>query len=69
MALANDKLSTGDNVNVSLAPGLQTAYMVQSEFEKDLKGMTCKIFASESAAKTYAAGQSVIKVEVIRKFD
>lgn len=69
MAFAREFLSTNDTVSVSLTPGLRTAYMVQSEFEKDLQGMTCKVFASESVAKTYAAGQPVIKVEIVRKFE
>ena len=68
-ALLKERLTTGDNVSVSLTPGLRTAYMVRTEFEGDLQRMTCKVFASESAAKTYAAGQEVIKVEVVRKFD
>lgn len=68
-ALLKERLSTADDVNVSLSPGLRTAYMVRTEFEGDLQRMTCKVFASESAAKSYAAGQEVIKVEVLRKFE
>lgn len=42
--------------------------MVRSEFENELKSMTCKVFASESAAKTYAGGQEIIAVDIVRKF-
>ena len=68
-ALLKERLSTNDNISVTLIPGLRTAYMVRTEFEGDLQHITCKIFASESAAKSYAAGQEVIKVDVVRKFD
>lgn len=67
-ALLKERLAAADDISVSLAPGLRTAYMVRTEFEGDLQRMTCKIFASESAAKSYAVGQEVIRVDVIRKF-
>ena len=68
MAVRRDRIAIKDEVSLAISPGLRTAYMVRSEFENELKSMTCKVFASESAAKTYAGGQEIIAVDIVRKF-
>lgn len=68
-ALLRAKVTMSDDVSMSKVPGLKPGYMVLDEFERELGAMTAKIFPTESACKTYAQGQRVIRVDVIRKFD
>lgn len=63
------KVNVTDQMTIQKTVGLKAGYMVLSEFENELGVMTARVFASESAAKTYSGGEQLIKVEVIRKFD
>lgn len=64
-ALLRAKVNVEDKVAVTKVKGLQTGFMILSEFEA---GITSKVFISESAAKGYADGEEIIKVDIIRKF-
>jgi hypothetical protein len=68
-ALLRAKVTASDQMSMQLTPGLKTGYMVLNEFVQELGNITSKVFPSESAAKSYAQGQDIIKVDVIRKFD
>jgi hypothetical protein len=68
-ALLRVKVDTSDKVSINKTVGLKTGYMVLNEFEQELGTITSKVFPSESSAKAYGAGQEIIKVDVIRKFD
>lgn len=68
-ALLKAKVTATDQMSLQKVVGLKVAYMVLSEFENELSVVTAKVFPSESAAKSYADGEQVIKVEIIRKFD
>ena len=68
-ALLRAKVNAEDSMSVKKMVGLKVAYMVLSEFEGELGAVTVKIFPNESSARSYAQGQDVIKVDVIRKFD
>lgn len=68
-ALLRAKVNTEDKVAIKKTVGLKVCYMVLSEFEQEAGVITSKVFPSESACKSYAAGQEIIKVEVIRKFE
>ena len=68
-ALLRAKVTATDQMSMQKTIGLKTGYMVLSEFENELGFVTAKVFPSESAAKAYADGEQVIKVDVVRKFD
>lgn len=68
-ALLRAKVTTEDNMSISKVVGLKVGYMVLDEFNRELGYATSKVFPSESTAKSYACGQEVIKVDVIRKFE
>jgi len=68
-ALLRAKVTTEDNMSISKTVGLKVGYMVLDEFNRELGYATSKVFPSESTAKSYAQGQEVIKVDVIRKFE
>jgi hypothetical protein len=68
-ALLRVKVDVADKVSINKTVGLKTGYMVLNEFEQELGTITSKVFPSESSAKAYGAGQEIIKVDVIRKFD
>lgn len=68
-ALLRAKVTASDQMSMQKTIGLKPGFMVLSEFEGELGVMTAKVFPSESAAKAYAQGELVIKVEVVRKFD
>lgn len=63
-ALFKAKVSTSEEVTVSLIPGPRTGYMVKDEFITEVGKLTSKVFPSESTAKSYAQGREVIPVEV-----
>lgn len=66
-ALLRAKVFTDDHIEISKTVGLQRGYMLLSEYNLANK-MTCKIFPTESVAKSYAQGDEIIEVEIIRKF-
>ena len=68
-ALLRAKVDAADQVSIQKTIGLKTGYMVLSEFENELGVMTAKVYPRESAAKASSAGQQIIKVEVVRKFE
>ena len=68
-ALLRAKVTASDQMSMQKTVGLKPGYMVLSEFENELGNVVAKVFPSESAAKAYAQGEPIIKVEVIRKFD
>lgn len=68
-ALLRAKVNAEDNVAIKKTVGLKVCYMVLSEFEQEAGAITTKVFPTESACKSYANGQEIIKVEVIRKFE
>jgi hypothetical protein len=68
-ALLRVKVDASDKVSINKTVGLKIGYMVLNEFEQELGTITSKVFPSESSAKAYGAGQEIIKVDVIRKFD
>jgi hypothetical protein len=57
-----------DNASVKLEKGIQTGYMILSDFNM-LEHLTVKIFPSISAAGTFGDDDKVIKVQVIRQFE
>lgn len=63
-ALLKAKVSAADNVTMTLSKGMKNGFMVKSEFDNELGAFTCKVFSSESAAKSYAKDQEIIKVNV-----
>lgn len=63
-ALLKAKVTTTDEVSVTLIPGARTGYMVRDEFISEVGKITSKIFPNESTAKSYAQGAEVIPVEV-----
>lgn len=66
-ALLRAKVLTEDHVEIQLQKGLQTGYMLLSEYNLMHK-VAGKVFPSASVAKSYAQGDEIIKVEIIRKF-
>jgi hypothetical protein len=66
-ALLKGKVFANDNVEVQKTIGLQRGYMLLSEYNLMHK-IACKIFPSESVAKSYAQGDEIIEVEIVRKF-
>ncbi len=66
-ALLNNKIAIQDNIEIQKTTGLYKCYMLLSEFNL-LDRMTGKVFTSESVAQSYAQGDEIIEVEVIRKF-
>ena len=68
-ALLKAKVTATDQMSIQKTVGLKVGYMVLSEFENELGVVTAKVFSSESTARSYADGEQVIEVEVIRKFD
>lgn len=67
-ALLRAKVTCEDQVDIKKTTGMQHGYMVLSEFENQLGRAVAKVFPSESTAKAYANGQTVIKVSIIREF-
>lgn len=67
-ALLRAKVDATDQVSINKTTGMQTGYMILSEFENELGSMTAKVYPRESAAKASAQGQTIIKVSVIREF-
>jgi hypothetical protein len=67
-ALLKAKVSTTDEVTMTLMKGIQKGYMVLSEFENDMTYTVVKVFPKESSAKAYAGDQQIIKVDVVRDF-
>ena len=68
-ALFKAKVDMSDEVGMKLTPGKKTGYMILSEFENDIDFTTVKIFPRESAAKSSANGDKIIKVDVVRVFE
>jgi hypothetical protein len=68
-ALLRAKVDVSDKVSVTKTVGLKVGYMVLSEFVQELGAVTSKVFPTESSARAYGAGQEIIKVDIIRKFD
>ena len=64
-ALLRAKVNVDDKVSVTKVKGLQIGFMLLSDFES---GMTSKVFTSESVAKSFADGEEIIAVDIIRKF-
>lgn len=63
-ALLRAKVDVNDQMSISLSKGIKRGFMVKDEFNSELGSMTVKVFSNESAAKSYAQGQEVIKVDV-----
>lgn len=63
-ALLRAKVGTEDSITITKVTTLKYGYMVKSEFENELGVHTAKVFSSESAARSYASGQQIIKVAV-----
>lgn len=68
-ALLRAKVTATDKVAVQKTIGMKTGFMTLSDFEQELGNAVSKVFPSEATAKSYAQGEEVIKVDVIRKFD
>lgn len=66
-ALLKGKVITNDTVEVQKTIGLQRGYMLLSEYNLMHK-MACKVFPTESVARSYAQGDEIIEVEIVRKF-
>ena len=66
-ALLKARVQVEDVIEVQKTVGLQKGYMLLSEYNLMHK-MACKVFPTESVAKSYAQGDEIIEVEIIRKF-
>lgn len=66
-ALLKNKIAIQDHIEIQKTTGLYKGYMLLSEFNL-LDRVTGKIFASESVARSYAQGDEIIEVEVVRVF-
>ena len=66
-ALLKNKIAIQDHVEIQKTTGLYKGYMLLSEFNL-LDRVTGKVFASESVARSYAQGDEIIEVEVVRVF-
>lgn len=66
-ALLKARVQTEDHVEIQKTVGLQRGYMLLSEFNLMHK-MACKVFPTESTARSYAQGDEIIEVEIVRKF-
>ena len=66
-ALLKNKIAIQDHVEIQKTTGLYKGYMLLSEFNL-LDKVTGKVFASESVARSYAQGDEIIQVEVVRVF-
>lgn len=63
-ALLRAKVNAEDQMTMSMTKGIKSGFMVKNEFNSDLGAITVKVFSNESAAKSYAQGQEIIKVDV-----
>lgn len=66
-ALLKNKIAIEDHIEIQKTTGLYKGYMLLSEFNL-LDRVTGKVFASESVARSYAQGDEIIEVEVVRVF-
>lgn len=66
-ALLKNKIAIQDHIEIQKTTGLYKGYMLLSEFNL-LDRVTGKVFASESVARSYAQGDEIIEVEVVRVF-
>jgi hypothetical protein len=66
-ALLKNKIAIQDHIEIQKTTGLYKGYMLLSEFNL-LDRVTGKVFASESVARSYAQGDEIIEVEVVRIF-
>lgn len=66
-ALLRNKVATEDHIEITKTTGLQVGYMLLSEYNL-LDKVTGKVFTSESVAKSYAQGDEIVEVQVIRIF-
>jgi hypothetical protein len=64
----NSKCSVNDNVSVKLEKGIQSGYMMLSDFNM-LERMTVEVFPNVSVAKAFGVDDKIIKVQVIRLFE
>jgi hypothetical protein len=60
-ALLRNKVATEDHIEITKTTGLQVGYMLLSEYN-------LLVFTSESVAKSYAQGDEIVEVQVIRIF-
>lgn len=66
-ALLKNKIAIQDHIEIQKTTGLYKGYMLLSEFNL-LDRVTGKVFASESVARSYAQGDEIIEVQVVRVF-
>lgn len=66
-ALLRNKVATEDHIEITKITGLQQGYMLLSEYNL-LDRVTGKVFANESVARSYAQGDEIIQVQVVRVF-